>query len=218
MTPVKGGYAVDVPVIHVSERARQEHATVWSTFNAFGVTLRRLFTSLFKGDTPTIYYPEQTRPYSERFRGTHILTVRDDGSLKCVACYMCATVCPAECIYIEAGEHPNPEIEKFPTRFDIDMMRCIYCGFCVDACPEEAIIMSREHHQSVYNRDETIYGIEKLMARPGIDAKGPGYRPNRPMTEAKIFDKETQTVCPIPSVIQERHPAVLYESMIRRRD
>src|SRR5262249_53665957 len=76
MTPVKGGYAVDVPVINVSERARREHATVLSTFRAFGVTLRRLFTSLFKGDTPTIYYPEQTRPYSERFRGTHILTVR----------------------------------------------------------------------------------------------------------------------------------------------
>ena len=78
--------------------------------------------------------------------------------------------------------------------------------------------MSREHHQSVYNRDETIYGIEKLMARPGIDAKGPGYRPNRPMAEAKIFDDKTQKSCPIPSIIEERHPAVLYESMIRRRD
>src|SRR5207245_5779055 len=82
MTPVKGGYAVDVPVINVSERARREHASVVSTFHAFAVTLRRLFTSLFKGDIPTINYPEQTRPYSERFRGTHILTVRNDGSLK----------------------------------------------------------------------------------------------------------------------------------------
>ena len=217
MIATKGGYAVDVPVINVSERARREHATIWSTFLAFAVTLRRLFTSLFKGDVPTINYPEQTRPYSERFRGTHILTVRSDGSLKCVACYMCATICPAECIYIEAGEHPNPEIEKFPVRFDIDMMRCIYCGFCVDACPEEAIIMSREHHQSVYNRYETIYGIEKLMQRPGIDAKGLGYRPNKPeLAEAKIFNKEEQKVCPYPSVVEERHPAVLYESMIRR--
>ena len=60
MTPVKGGYAVDVPVINVSERARREHATVWSTFKAFGVTLSRLFTSLFKRDMPTISYPEQT--------------------------------------------------------------------------------------------------------------------------------------------------------------
>jgi hypothetical protein len=77
--------------------------------------------------------------------------------------------------------------------------------------------MSREHHQSVYNRYETIYGIEKLMARPGIDAKGPGYRPNRPMAEAKIFDEEKQKSCAFPSVTEERHPAVLYESMIRKR-
>ena len=217
MTPVKGGYAVDVPVINVSERARQEHESFFSTFKAFAVTFRRLITSVFKGDMPTISYPEQQRPYSQRFRGTHILTVRNDGSLKCVACYMCATICPAECIYIEAGEHPNPEIEKFPRRFDIDMMRCIYCGFCVDACPEEAIIMSREHHQSVYNRSDTIYTIEKLMQRPGIDAKGPGYRPNIPFAEAKIFDPVQNKECSIPSVIEERHPAVVYESMINNR-
>ena len=217
MTPVKGGYAVDVPVIKVSERARQEHASVFSTFKAFGVTFRRMIRSVFKSDMPTINYPEQQRPYSERFRGTHILTVRDDGSLKCVACYMCATICPAECIYIEAGEHPNPEIEKFPRRFDIDMMRCIYCGFCVDACPEEAIIMSREHHQSVYQRSDTIYTIEKLMQRLGIYAKGLGYRPNIPFAEAKVFDPESQKECKFPSVTEERHPAVLYESQINKR-
>jgi NADH-quinone oxidoreductase subunit I len=165
----------------------------------------------------TVQYPEERVQYPEGYRGLHRLVPREDGKPRCVACYMCATICPAECIYIEAGEHPNPEIEKFPERFDIDMMRCIYCGFCVDACPEEAIIMSREHHQSVYNREETIYSIEKLMARPGIDAKGPGYRPNRPMAEAAIFDKKTQNACPIPSTIEERHPAVLYESMIRKR-
>jgi NADH-quinone oxidoreductase subunit I len=217
MTPTKGGYAVDVPVINVSQRARSENATFFFFFRAFGVTLRRLFRTLFKGDSPTISYPEQQRNYSERFRGTHILTVRDDGSLKCVACYMCATICPAECIYIEAGEHPNPEIEKYPKRFDIDMMRCIYCGFCVDACPEEAIVMSREHHQAVYTRGESLYNIEKLMARPGIDARGPGYRPNRPFAEAKLFSPKEEPTCPYPSVQDERHPAVLYESMLQKR-
>ena len=45
---------------------------------------------------------------------------------------MCATVCPAECIYIEAGERPEKTIEKYPTRFEIDLLRCVYCGFCVD--------------------------------------------------------------------------------------
>ena len=96
-------------------------------------------------------------------------------------------------------------------------MRCIYCGFCVDACPEEAIVLSREHHQTVYNRSEALYNIEKLMARPGIDAKGPGYRPNRPFAEARLFNAKEEPACPFPSEKEERHPAVLYESMLQKR-
>ena len=46
MTPVSGGYAVDVPTINVSDSARREHATVWSTFRAFAVTLDRKSTRL----------------------------------------------------------------------------------------------------------------------------------------------------------------------------
>jgi NADH-quinone oxidoreductase subunit I len=209
-------YAVDVPVINVSEQARNESNAAWLTLKAFSVTLSHMFRTLFKGDSPTIQYPEQTRQYSERFRGTHVLTVRDDNSLKCVACYLCATVCPAECIYIEAGEHPNPEIEKFPIQFNIDMLRCIYCGFCVDACPEEAIIMSREHHQTAYNRSETLFTIENLIERPGIKDKGPGYRPNDPLIQSQIYDKSKDT-CDYPSVVEERHSPVLYESMINKR-
>ena len=214
---MSGPYAVEVPVINVSEQARQEPSHFLLTFRAFGVTLRHLFRTIFKRDRPTIEYPEQTRPYSERFRGTHILTVRDDGSLKCVACYMCATACPAECIYIDAGEHPNPEIEKFPTRFDIDMLRCIYCGFCVDACPEEAIIMSREHHQTAYDRKDTLYSIEQLMERPGIHEKGPGYRPNESFIQANVYDG-SKNVCDYPSTAEERYSPVLYESMIKKRE
>jgi NADH-quinone oxidoreductase subunit I len=211
-----GPYAVDVNTINVTRQAREEPSGAWRTLGAFAVTLRHLATNLLKGDSPTISYPEVRRPYSDRFRGTHILTVRDDGSLKCVACYMCATACPAECIYIEAGEHPNPEIEKFPERFDIDMLRCIYCGFCVDACPEEAIVMSREHHQVAAERGETIYPIEKLMQRPGIDQDGVGYRPNTPFVEARLYSPSKET-CEIPSKTDERHPSVLYESMFHRR-
>ena len=86
------------------------------------VTLRHFLRNLFRrGRTYTIQYPEENRPVSERYRGIHILTAREDGSPKCVACYMCATVCPAECIYIEAGERPEKAIEKYPTRFEIDL-------------------------------------------------------------------------------------------------
>jgi NADH-quinone oxidoreductase subunit I len=141
------------------------------------ITLRNMLQTLFQRKAATIQYPEEKRPVSSRYRGVHILTVRQDGSPKCVACYMCATACPAECIYIEAGERPEKSIEKYPTRFEIDLLRCVYCGFCVDACPEEAIIMSRENNLVGTTRAELVIDRDRLMARNPIAEHGVGYRP-----------------------------------------
>ena len=61
------------------------------------VTIRHLVKNLFNlKKLPTISYPEVKRVYSERFRGRHILTTREDATTRCVACYMCSTACPAE--------------------------------------------------------------------------------------------------------------------------
>jgi NADH-quinone oxidoreductase subunit I len=141
------------------------------------VTLRTFLKTLFLRQASTIQYPEQNRPVSTRYRGIHILTEREDGSPKCVACFMCATVCPAECIYIESGERPEKTIEKYPTRFEIDLLRCVYCGFCVDACPEEAIIMSRENNLVGTTRAELVIDRDGLMARNELVEHGAGYRP-----------------------------------------
>ena len=103
---------------------------------------------------PTIQYPEMLRNYSGRFRGRHILKKREDDTLKCVACYMCETACPAECIHIEAGEHPVLAYEKYPTVFEIDLLRCVYCGYCVDACPKDAIWMTRDYELSFFDTEE----------------------------------------------------------------
>jgi NADH-quinone oxidoreductase subunit I len=149
-----------------------------------GVTLKNMLQvlagllGLGRKAAATIQFPEEKRNTSRRYRGIHVLTQREDGSPKCVACYMCATVCPAECIYIEAGERPEKDIEKYPTRFEVDLLRCVYCGFCVDACPEEAIIMSRENDLVGTSREELIIDRDRLMDRAKLAEYGPGYRPD----------------------------------------
>jgi NADH-quinone oxidoreductase subunit I len=150
---------------------------IYPVLVGMAITLKNMLKTMFGGGAATVQFPEQKRKTSGRYRGIHILTQREDGTPKCVACYMCATACPAECIYIEAGERPEATIEKYPTRFEIDLLRCVYCGFCVDACPEEAIFMSRENDLVGTTREELIIDRDRLMERAKLVEYGPGYRP-----------------------------------------
>lgn len=150
------------------------------------VTLRHFLGNLFgRRKMYTIEYPEKRREYSHRFRGHHILTTRPDGSIRCVACFLCAQNCPAECIRIEAAEHPDVNIEKYPVVYEIDMLRCIFCGYCVDACPEEAIIMSNNYDMAYFTREQSIVGKGDLMKPFTFDENRLGYRPLFPEEDVK---------------------------------
>lgn len=150
------------------------------------VTIRHFFQNvLHLKPRVTIQYPEERRQYSHRYRGHHILTTRPDGSVRCVACFLCATNCPAECIHIEAAEQPDVNIEKYPVVYEIDMLRCVFCGYCVDACPEEAIIMSNNYDMAFYSRSQSVVGKADLMKPFTFDPEKLGYRPYYPEEDAQ---------------------------------
>ncbi len=121
----------------------------------------------------TIQYPEEHRPIPPGYRARHRLLLREDGSPKCVACMMCPTICPAQCIHIRAAESPDPMIEKYPVEFNIVLDRCVMCGLCVEACPVDAIRMDTGVvEMSAYDREEFVTGRDFLLASKPVDQEG----------------------------------------------
>ncbi|MHB1660676.1 MAG: NuoI/complex I 23 kDa subunit family protein [bacterium] len=164
---------------------KQENSIIEISKN-FLVGLKTTIKTFFQKPV-TFQYPKERLVIAERFRAFPKLNVFHDGSLRCVACFLCQTVCPSEAIKISAGykdygadyeltekQKHNHSLDKFspgifndgrrhPSSFEVDLLRCICCGYCEEICPEEAISMGNNYEIAFYTRDEGIYGIEKLV-------------------------------------------------------
>jgi NADH-quinone oxidoreductase subunit I len=120
------------------------------------LTMKQIFRPKF-----TRQYPEERWNPPSSFRGRPVL-VEEHGVERCVACGLCARVCPALAIEVQAAE-TELDKERYPVRFEINMLRCIFCGFCEEACPEEAIVMSDEYELVFRNPEDAVFGKEKLL-------------------------------------------------------
>ena len=130
-------------------------------FDGLKTTISHLFTRKV-----TESYPEQEPTMVPNYRGVHRLNRDTEGRTKCVACYMCATACPAHCIDIVAAPAPADWVgrEKYPETFVIDELRCIYCGMCEEACPVDAIELTTLYDLTGLSREQLIFDKEKLLS------------------------------------------------------
>ena len=120
------------------------------------MTIRQMFRPTF-----TSQFPEERFKPDASFRGRPVLVV-ENGVERCVACGLCARVCPSLAIEVQAAE-TELEKERYPIKFEINMVRCIFCGFCEEVCPEEAIVMSQEYLLAFSNQEEAMFGKERLL-------------------------------------------------------
>lgn len=121
------------------------------------LTLRTMFKPKF-----TMEYPEEKFIPPASYRGRPVLVQEENGEERCVACGLCSRVCPSLAIEVQAAETER-EKERYPVKFEINMLRCIFCGFCEEVCPEEAIVMSKDYELAFTNREDAMYGKDKLL-------------------------------------------------------
>ncbi|MCM8819328.1 MAG: NADH-quinone oxidoreductase subunit I [Candidatus Omnitrophica bacterium] len=148
------------------------------------VTLKHVIRNLFFPEKlPTVFYPEEKKEIPLATRGRHRLMKREDGTPRCTACMLCATNCPAFCIHIKAAEVDDPYKEKYPEKFDIDLLRCVFCGLCVEACPLDAIRMDMPLITfAEYKREDFVLTKEILLDHDNEDyPHAKGYNPPKPL-------------------------------------
>ena len=158
----------DDPAIHWVEEPQLGMAgkTYLSLFvHGLTTTVKHLHKSA-TGNPVTVSYPDEEPRIGNPliYRGVHRLNKDQQGRVKCVACFLCATACPAHCIDILADESPWPDREKYPESFSIDELRCIYCGMCEEACPVDAIELTSLYNLTGRSREEMVFDKEKLLS------------------------------------------------------
>ena len=75
---------------------------------------------------------DATRKWAQ-YVGNWRLLVPEIDEAKCVACGLCATICPEAAI-----------VGKTKLKPKIDMRFCKGCGVCANECPQKAIEMKQE--------------------------------------------------------------------------
>jgi len=142
-------------------------STIVETASALASGFRVTWKNLFRPPV-TENYPDEPPQFEQRYRGLHVLQRDEQGLEKCVACFLCAAACPANCIYIEAAEntaeHRISAGERYASVYNIDYNRCIFCGYCVEACPTDAITHGHGFELASYDATGLIYRKEQLLA------------------------------------------------------
>ena len=124
----------------------------------------------FRNQSPkqliTEQYPLQRPQVAERFRGAPRLDVNPDTNESlCIACDLCAVVCPEHLIVVSSERNPVTRRKEL-TEFTYDLSRCMFCGLCEDACPTDALELTQDFEMAQYSREGLIWNRQTLEKGP----------------------------------------------------
>jgi len=95
-------------------------------------------------------------------RGIHVLQVYAGGSLRCIACILCSTLCPAHALQITSGISITSG-NRIAVCWQVCYSRCITCGWCDITCPTSACEQSGYYFQLWYTSTCATLGLYWLV-------------------------------------------------------
>jgi len=114
--------------------------------------LKHTFRQVFKRPF-TYFYPFEDREYPERTRGRHIHVRKS-----CTACAQCVRICPVVAIRMDKED----KMYEKDCALYFDYTRCIFCGLCTQPCKFDALFLTPVVDMSEGDREDLIYGPEKI--------------------------------------------------------
>ena len=121
------------------------------------------FKHMIHPDKVTVQYPEQRDQLSPRWRGTHRMLTTENRKAKCVACGLCPTVCPANCIKLVPGE--DEQGNRYPLVFEHRRVPLHFLRVLPGGLPGGGDPLGRHYENSEYSRNGFVYDLERLMAQ-----------------------------------------------------
>jgi NADH-quinone oxidoreductase chain I len=113
----------------------------------------------------TVQYPREKIQMSPRYRGYPQFVIDPEtGTHKCIACEMCARICPSQLITVEGTKFPG-EKQKRATKYLHEHQYCSLCGLCVEVCPPAALEFSQEYRLAGFSRADCVIDHLTLLQK-----------------------------------------------------
>ena len=123
----------------------------WSLLAGMAVTIR-----YFTKPIVTVQYPREKITMTPAYRGYPQLIIDPETQThRCIACEMCARICPSQLISVEGAKFPG-EKQKRAIKYVHEHYYCSLCGLCTEVCPTSALEYSAEYRLAGYKREDAI--------------------------------------------------------------
>ncbi|MEJ2671524.1 MAG: NADH-quinone oxidoreductase subunit I [Deltaproteobacteria bacterium] len=122
----------------------------------------------------TVQYPRQKLQMTENYRGyPQFIIDPETQTHRCIACEMCARICPSQLITVEGTKFPEAK-QKRATKYIHEHQYCSLCGLCVEVCPTTALEFSKVYRLAGYTREDCVIDhlvlLQKRQQEAGLPA------------------------------------------------